>query len=115
MTPVVSQTPVLPNQSQSPDLAARVIDTINPLQHIPFVSFIYREITGDQITPDARFAGGMLYGGPIGALGAVAGMIAGGALSALTGSETVKSAFGMDDAAAETPHVRLIDPWKFNE
>lgn len=114
MTPVIA-TPVTPTQSQSPDLAHRVIDTINPLQHIPFVGFLYREITGDAITPDARFAGSMLYGGPIGALGAVAGMIAGGALSALTGNETIKSAFGVDAKAQETPHVRIIDPWKFNE
>lgn len=29
------------------------IDTINPLQHIPVVSTLYRSLTGDQITPAA--------------------------------------------------------------
>lgn len=44
-----------------------VLDIVNPLQHIPIVSTLYRAITGDQIDPAARVAGGTLYGGPIGA------------------------------------------------
>jgi len=44
-----------------------VIDVINPLQHIPVISTIYRHITGDEISPMARIAGDTLYGGPIGA------------------------------------------------
>jgi len=43
-----------------------LVDTINPLQHIPVVSTFYRELTGDQISNQARIAGGALYGGPIG-------------------------------------------------
>lgn len=43
-----------------------LVDTINPLQHIPLVSTLYREITGDHISNQARIAGGALYGGPIG-------------------------------------------------
>lgn len=43
-----------------------VLDIINPLQHIPIVSTIYREITGDKIGDAARIAGGALFGGPIG-------------------------------------------------
>lgn len=42
------------------------LDIINPLQHIPVVGSIYREITGDEIDPGARIAGGALFGGPIG-------------------------------------------------
>ncbi len=42
------------------------IDVINPLQHIPVVSTIYRAITGDTIRPEAKLAGGGLFGGPIG-------------------------------------------------
>lgn len=42
------------------------LDVINPLQHIPLVSSIYRAITGDEIKPAAIAMGGMLYGGPIG-------------------------------------------------
>jgi len=45
-------------------------DVVNPLQHIPVVSAIYRHVTGDTISPGAHFIGDALYGGVIG--GAVA-------------------------------------------
>jgi hypothetical protein len=43
-----------------------MLDVINPLQHIPIVSTAYRAITGDELDPGARLAGGTLFGGPIG-------------------------------------------------
>ncbi|MBC8269641.1 MAG: hypothetical protein H8E36_12905 [Rhodospirillaceae bacterium] len=43
------------------------LDIINPLQHIPVLSTVYREMTGDEIDPGSRIAGGTLFGGPIGA------------------------------------------------
>lgn len=49
---------------------AEFLDIINPLQHIPVVSTLYRAITGDQIGTGPRVAGGMLFGGPVGALAA---------------------------------------------
>lgn len=45
-----------------------IIDIVNPLQHIPVVSNIYRKITGDTIAPAMEIAGGALFGGPIGAV-----------------------------------------------
>ncbi|MCF8466332.1 MAG: hypothetical protein K9G33_02930 [Sneathiella sp.] len=42
------------------------LDIINPLQHIPGISSLYREITGDEISPGARMIGGTIYGGSIG-------------------------------------------------
>lgn len=42
------------------------VDMINPLQHIPVLSTAYRQVTGDEIDPGARLAGGTLFGGPIG-------------------------------------------------
>lgn len=48
-----------------------LVDTLNPLQHIPVVSSLYRELTGDTISPQARVAGGALYGGPIGLVASV--------------------------------------------
>lgn len=44
-----------------------IIDIVNPLQHIPIVSNIYRKITGDTIAPAMEIAGGALFGGPLGA------------------------------------------------
>jgi hypothetical protein len=43
-----------------------ILDVINPLQHIPVISTIYRNLTGDELSPAARIAGGALFGGPIG-------------------------------------------------
>ncbi len=42
------------------------LDIINPLQHIPVISTIYRSITGDQLDPGSRIAGATLFGGPLG-------------------------------------------------
>jgi hypothetical protein len=44
------------------------LDIINPLQHIPLVATLYRNITGDEIDPGSRLVGSALYGGPIGAV-----------------------------------------------
>ncbi|MEZ5670649.1 MAG: hypothetical protein R3F55_25080 [Alphaproteobacteria bacterium] len=38
------------------------LDIINPLQHIPIVSTIYRAVTGDEIGSVAQLIGGGLYG-----------------------------------------------------
>ena len=46
------------------------LDLINPLQHIPIVSSIYRELTGDTIRPEMQMAGAGLLGGPLGLLAA---------------------------------------------
>lgn len=43
-----------------------LIDLINPLQHIPVVSTIYRAVTGDEIAPGPRMIGGALLGGVVG-------------------------------------------------
>ena len=51
------------------------VDIVNPLQHLPFISTLYREFTGDTIAPAARTAGGALYGGPAGLIAGVANVI----------------------------------------
>jgi len=45
-----------------------ILDAINPLQHIPIISTIYRKITGDEMGYAARIAGDTLYGGLFGSL-----------------------------------------------
>lgn len=42
------------------------VDMVNPLQHIPVVATAYRHLTGDEIDPGSRLAGGTIFGGPIG-------------------------------------------------
>ncbi|MBT4040733.1 MAG: hypothetical protein HOE65_11940 [Rhodospirillales bacterium] len=79
---------------------ADFIDIITPLQHIPGVSTLYREITGDEISDAAKVAGNTLFLGPVGAVTAMIDV----AVDNLTGSdigEHVLSLFG-DDEPSET-------------
>lgn len=46
-----------------------LVDIINPLQHVPIVGHLYREITGDEIKSSSRVFGGAIYGGGLGAAG----------------------------------------------
>src|SRR5256885_5005644 len=52
-----------------------LLDVINPLQHIPFISTIYRRMTGDTMSPTAEIAGGALYGGIVGTIASIADVI----------------------------------------
>ncbi len=52
-----------------------LIDVINPLQHIPFVSTFYRDATGDDISAGPRVMGSTLFFGPIGLAGALANVV----------------------------------------
>jgi hypothetical protein len=45
-----------------------VVDAINPLQHIPVISTIYRKLTGDEMGYASRIAGDTLYSGIFGSL-----------------------------------------------
>ena len=83
-----------------------LLDTINPLQHIPIVGSIYRAVTGDTLGNAARVAGDGLYGGVI---GVIAGLVDVSVLES-TGKdigENVMAALGIDDdkteAAPEAP------------
>lgn len=60
--------------------AADVLDVINPLQHLPLISSLYRELTGDQIKPGARMIGDTAFGGGVG--------LASGAVNAAVQHET---------------------------
>ena len=52
-----------------------LIDIVNPLQHIPVVSTIYRAITGEHIKTFPKIAGDTLFGGVTGFLSSVADTI----------------------------------------
>jgi hypothetical protein len=49
-----------------------LVSVVNPLQHLPIVSLIYRAATGDTIKPLERIAGDTLYGGLWGLVSSVA-------------------------------------------
>lgn len=65
-----------------------VVDAVNPLQHLPVVSTLYRSATGDEIGSAARLAGGFLFGGPLGLLTGAATI----AFEALTGTSVEEQA-----------------------
>ncbi|HTW35541.1 MAG TPA: hypothetical protein VMD53_13065 [Rhizomicrobium sp.] len=52
-----------------------LLSIVNPLQHIPVVSTIYRSLTGDTIKPFERIVGDTLYGGVWGCVSAVANVV----------------------------------------
>jgi hypothetical protein len=43
-----------------------ILDTLNPLQHLPIIGPIYRWLTGDEPGNVARIIGDGLFGGPVG-------------------------------------------------
>src|SRR5215472_4200653 len=52
-----------------------ILNIVNPLQHLPVISTIYRAVTGDTIKPFDKIAGDTLFGGPMGFIGSLADTI----------------------------------------
>lgn len=77
------------------------VDIINPLQHLPIISTIYREITGDTIKPLTRVVGGALFGGAVGVAAAVVTQVVEEA-AGLQEGETLLSLFDSDEPEAPT-------------
>jgi len=76
------------------------LDIINPLQHIPIISTLYRELTGDEISPHARIMGDTLFGGPMGFVSSIAGVLYEEVAGEDPG-ETVLAFFTGEDAEGE--------------
>jgi hypothetical protein len=74
------------------------LDIINPLQHLPIVSFIYRAITGDEIKPAMRILGDIGYGGPTGFMGSVAEVLFEAIFGDDVGGTVIGLLTGDDDA-----------------
>lgn len=75
-----------------------VLDVVNPLQHIPFVSTFYREATGDTLAAAPRVMGSTLFFGPIGLAGALANVF----VEESTGKDIGQHMAGWADPAQET-------------
>ncbi|WP_053005830.1 hypothetical protein [Kiloniella spongiae] len=73
------------------------LDVINPLQHIPVISTLYREITGDEIQPAARVAGGMIFGGPTGFITAIANSVSKETTGKDIGENILEAFLGSDE------------------
>jgi hypothetical protein len=66
-----------------------LLDVINPLQHIPVVSTIYRAASGDSIGPAPRIVGGALFGGVVGLIASAADAVVEGVTGKDTGSHVL--------------------------
>ncbi len=94
---------------------ADLIDVINPLQHLPIVSTLYRRVTGDVLEPGPRVLGGTLFGGPLGAAAAVVNAIVEAESGKDVGEHVAAALLGSPDnpifvADAESFHVPEGDP-----
>lgn len=73
---------------------------LNPLHHIPVVGWIYRQVTGETIQPVFRVLGGLITGGPIGAIASAVGALA---EQLLGDADTGQQPAGGTAVAAATP------------
>ncbi len=92
-----------------------MLDTINPLQHIPVVSTLYQSLTGDKPSTGAQIAGGALFGGALGLFGSVINSIVesqtgadigGNIMAAITGTPTPgpQTVAAAEEPASEPAH-----------
>jgi hypothetical protein len=94
---------------------ADLFDMVNPLQHIPVVSYVYREISGDEIKPISQIIGGVAFGGAIGAATSFANVIAeeetgkdmAGNVLAIAFNNETKSKSKPVQIASDEPQFRL--------
>lgn len=89
-----------------------LLDIVNPLQHLPIVGFVYRQVTGDTIKPMAQVIGGGLYGGLPGAAASMVNVaveeatgkdITGNVLALVDGEESLSSATTKTARANQDP------------
>ncbi|MCU0987172.1 MAG: hypothetical protein MUC89_19900 [Acetobacteraceae bacterium] len=75
------------------------VRALNPLHHIPVVGWIYRQVTGETIQPVFRVLGGLVTGGPIGAIASAVGALA----EELMGKAEAGSGTAVAEAPAAAP------------
>ena len=93
------------------------LDMINPLEHIPVISSVYRALTDQTINPVSRIVGDTLYSGPLGLVSAglsAIGAIGDEAFAANNGghgaaSTVVAALFGNENASASTTSIKLAN------
>ncbi|WP_068082106.1 hypothetical protein [Polycladidibacter stylochi] len=87
------------------------IDIINPLQHIPGINTLYRNITGDEASVRSRVLGSSIYGiaiaGPVGMAGLLAGNVAEMAATGQLDEAMAKA--NTNEVAMNTASNALID------
>lgn len=78
-----------------------LVDLLNPLQHIPIASSLYRTVTGDEISPAARILGAMIYTGPLGFVYATADSLFAEISGKPLGDTLISGLFGGEETGPE--------------
>lgn len=82
------------------------LDIINPLQHIPVISTLYRHLTDDKIDIPEKVAGDTLYGGVFGLVASLGNVLFQEITGKDVGDTVYAMVFGDDEpasAVAQTP------------
>ncbi len=97
------------------------LDIVNPLQHIPILSTLYRKMTNDQISEAPKLIGAALFGGPAGFLAGITDSL----VKAETGLTIGETLFGRQQELSPTnkvtadvkqnPHNRRSENHPLNE
>lgn len=82
---------------------ADLLDIVNPLQHIPLVGTLYRNVTGDEIKPVSRIIGGGVFGGVAGLAGSAVNVIVEEETGRDVAGNVLALALGDDDSPASRP------------
>jgi hypothetical protein len=102
-TPATAPAAASTDTDSSPLTFDDLIDTLNPLQHIPVLNTLYRALTGDKISDVARVAGGALYGGVIGLVTAVASAVVHQTTGRDPGDHVLVALLGEDAVPSDFP------------
>ena len=71
-----------------------ILDAVNPLHHLPIISTMYRNVTGDALSGLAKLTGSALFFGPLGLKIAAADV----AVQAITGSSVEQHILSLFDS-----------------
>jgi hypothetical protein len=80
-----------------------LLDAINPLQHLPVISSVYRWITGDSIGNIPRIVGDALYGGVPGFVSGLFGVLLKEGTGKDVGEHVVATLFGESSSGTPPP------------
>jgi hypothetical protein len=85
-----------------------LVDIVNPLQHLPVIGTLYRNLTGDQIRPSSAILGGAVFGGFAGAAGSLVNVI----IAEETGKDITEHALALampDKPDSDAPLQKLAE------
>ena len=81
-----------------------ILDMLNPLQHLPIISTLYRAWTGEGIGAVARMVGGAIYG-RAGGIGSLVSSMVNAVIGAFTGKDVGERVYAAFFGGAETQAV----------